>query len=394
MNRSLSQDSSSALSRRAVLKGLAAAPLAAAAGSRSLAADAAPSPGLNTLQKQPDNLEFKFAGLNSFITPTEDFYVRNHFEVPTVDAKTWKLKVEGHVEKPFEVGLDELRGMGNKTQVSLLECAGNGRVFLKAPQLGLRWELGGVSNGEWTGIPLSALLERAGVKRGAVDVILEGADKGSVNPPFPTTPGVIPFARSLPLAKATAPEVMIAHTMNGRPLNVAHGFPARAIVAGWYGMASVKWLTKIIVTDRPFNGYFQTFQYTTWERHGDQASLKPLADLAVKSQIARPAGFEVVPAGKPYRVFGAAWAGAKDVAKVELSTDRGKTWKEATIQKGQGGPYSWIFWESTWTPSDKGTHVLMSRATDSSGQSQPLERNADLRDAMISHTLPVEVEVR
>ncbi|HVJ67600.1 MAG TPA: sulfite oxidase [Caulifigura sp.] len=382
------------LSRRDVLKGLAAAPLVAAAGSQAPAADAAPSAGLNTLQKLPDNLEFKFSGLNSVITPTEHFYVRNHFDPPTIDVKSWKLKVEGHVERPFEIGLDELRSLQSKTQVSLLECAGNGRVFLKAPQLGLRWELGGVSNGEWTGVPLSALLEKAGVKRGAVDVILEGADKGAVNPPFPTTPGTIPFARSLPLAKAMAPEVMIAHTMNGQPLTGAHGFPARAIVAGWYGMASVKWLTRIIVSDRPFNGYFQTFQYTTWERHGDQASLKPVGEIAVKSQIARPAGFEVVPVGKAYRVFGAAWAGSRDVAKVEFSSDRGKSWSAATIQSGKGGAYSWVLWETSWTPSSTGTHILMSRATDSAGDSQPLERNADLRDAMITHTLPVEVEVR
>lgn len=394
MNGEKGQNLSLTVTRRGALMAMAAAPFVAGPAGRAFAADAALPAGMNTLQKSPDNLEFKFSGLNSFITPTEQFYVRNHFEPAVIDAKTWRLKVEGHVEKPFEIGLEELKALPGKSQVSLLECAGNGRVFLKAPQLGLRWELGGVSNGEWTGVPLSALLQQAGVKAGAVDVILEGGDKGSVNPPFPTTPGVISYARSLPIAKALAPEVMIAHGMNGRPLNQAHGFPARAIVAGWYGMASVKWLTKIIVTDKPFNGYFQTFQYTTWERQGDQASLTPVTEIAVKSQISRPAGFEVIPAGKPYRVFGAAWAGARDVAKVEVSTDRGKTWNGATIQKGQGGPYSWMFWEYHWTPSSAGTQVLMSRATDTAGVSQPLERDADRRDAIISHTLPVEVEVR
>jgi DMSO/TMAO reductase YedYZ molybdopterin-dependent catalytic subunit len=381
------------LSRRSVLQGLAAVPFAGAAV-QAVADDSALQPGLNTLQKQPDNLEFKFSGLNSFITPTEQFYVRNHFEPPVVDPKTWRLKVAGNVEKPLELSLDDLVEMPEKKQVSLLECAGNGRVFLKAPQLGLRWELGGVSNGEWTGVTLASILEKAGVKAEAVEVILEGADSGAVNPPFPTTPGNIHYARSLPLKKALAPEVMIAYAMNGKPLTVAHGFPARAIVAGWYGMASVKWLSRIIVTNQPFNGYFQTFQYTTWGRKFGQATLEPVTEVKVKSQIARPAGFEVVPVGKPYRVHGAAWAGSKDVAKVELSTDGGKTWKDATIQKGQGGPYSWVFWETQWTPAAKGTQVLMSRATDSAGESQPLERDNDRRDSVITHTLPVEVEVR
>src|SRR4029077_17434819 len=142
---------------------------------------------------------------------------------------------------------------------SLLECAGNSRVFLKPPQVGIRWEQGAVSNAEWTGVSLSAVLDEAGVKRGAVEVILEGADRGKFDPPDAKTPGVISFARSLPIEKARQDEVLLAYRMNGKELPINHGFPVRVVVPGWYGMASVKWLKRIRVTDRPFHGFFQTF---------------------------------------------------------------------------------------------------------------------------------------
>src|SRR5205807_2961645 len=142
-------------------------------------------------QKGPDNLEFPFAALDTFLTPNEQFYVRTHFEVPELDARTWRLKVEGAVERPFAIGYDELRKMPAHTLTALLECSGNGRVFLEPPQVGIRWELGGVSNAEWTGVRLADVLDRAGVKAGAVEVILEGADKGAFREPDPKTPGVI-----------------------------------------------------------------------------------------------------------------------------------------------------------------------------------------------------------
>ena len=142
-------------------------------------------PGLITRQSNPENLEFPFASLNSFHTPTEQFYVRTHFSVPALKAAEWSLRVEGHVEKPFEIGFDELRTFEPATSTALLECAGNGRIFLQPQQAGLRWEQGGVGNAEWTGVSLSRLLERAGVKSGALEVILEGHDQGKVGAPGP-----------------------------------------------------------------------------------------------------------------------------------------------------------------------------------------------------------------
>src|SRR5262249_50532504 len=153
---------------------------------------------------------------------------------------------------------------------------------------------------------------------------------GEVKDP-PTSPGVIHFARSLPLEKARKPEVLLAYRMNGEELPPAHGFPLRAVVPGWYGMASVKWLTRVIVTERPYLGYYQSLDYTTWQRINGLPTLVPITALEVKAEVARPALDEVVAAGSTYRVHGAAWAGESEVAKVEVSGDGGRTWAEAKL---------------------------------------------------------------
>ncbi|MFO0889855.1 MAG: molybdopterin-dependent oxidoreductase [Isosphaeraceae bacterium] len=204
---------------------------------------------------------------------------------------------------------------------------------------------------------------------------------------------MIPYARSLPIAKAASPDVLLAHAMNGRPLPPRHGHPVRAVVAGWYGMASVKWLSRIVVTDRPFDGFFQTFMYTTWERRHGLPTLSPVSVIQVKAQIARPAPYELLPRQASYRMFGAAWAGEDHVSKVEVSDDGGKSWALATLL-GEPVRFAWRFWEHGWrTPSEPGRHLLMARATDTRGRTQPLVRDPDRRDAVISHALPIEVEV-
>jgi DMSO/TMAO reductase YedYZ molybdopterin-dependent catalytic subunit len=352
-------------------------------------------PGMIARQRHPDNLEFPFSMLESFLTPNEQFYVRNHFPVPQLNAKTWRLRIEGSVNKPFEIGYDELRKMTGRTQTALLECSGNSRVLLRPPQLGIRWEQGAVSNAEWTGVPLAELLDRAGVRKNAAEVILEGADRGEYREPNPKTPGVIHYARSLSLAKARRPEVLLAYRMNGRDLPPAHGFPVRAVVPGWYGMASVKWLKRIIVTDRPFHGYFQTFMYTIWERRNELPDLVPVTELQIKAQIARPMLHEVVPTASKYRIFGAAWAGGEaEVAQVDVSTDGGQHWSAARLLQ-KPVRYAWRFWEYEWTtPRQPGPCTLMARATDSQKRVQPMERDDDRRDAVVSHVQPITVEVR
>jgi DMSO/TMAO reductase YedYZ molybdopterin-dependent catalytic subunit len=342
-------------------------------------------------QKNPDNLEFPFGTLKNFFTPNDLFYVRNHFPAPKLQAMTWRLQVEGHVEKPFDLGYEELLGLPPSTLNATLECAGNGRAFLAPKTKGVQWEQGAVSTAAWTGVKLATLLERAGVKHDAVEVVLEGADHGEPsNEPRP--PGGIHFARSLPLTKASSESVLLAYKMNGATLPALHGFPVRAVVGGWYGMASVKWLTRILVTDRPFHGYDQSIDYAIWERVSGVPSLTPITQMQVKAAIARPTVGEQIPAHRKYRVHGAAWAGEADVGRVEVSTDGGTTWNEARL-RGQALPLCWRLWDFSWTPHRTGKHALMARATDNRGNVQPMKHDPDRRNYMITKVQPCQVEV-
>ena len=298
------------------------------------------------------------------------------------------MEVAGAVERPFRIGLDDLKKMPSRTITAMLECSGNGRVHLVPKAKGLLWDLGAVGNAEWTGVPLAAVLERAGLKEGAVEVVLEGADKGRVE----ESPGEIPFARSVPLEKARR-DVLLAYKMNGEDLPPEHGSPLRAIVPGWYGMASIKWLSRILVVDRPFAGFFQTFDYSYFERRDGLPSLVSTGENQVKSQVARPARQEAIPRDTDYRVHGAAWAGESEVSKVEVSTDGGETWAVARLV-GEPIPHAWRLWEWTWrTPKQAGPRIVMARATDRRGRVQPMKRDPDRRNGMISHVLPVEVEI-
>src|SRR4051812_4499767 len=196
-----------------------------------------------------------FSALNGFITPNQSFYVRTRFPIPEIAEAGWSLRIEGEVESPFEVNYAALRRMEARTIAATLECAGNNRIYLEPKAKGVQWGLGAVGNASWTGVPLPAVLERAKPKAGAIEVILDGADEGVVDK-TPTPAGTISYCRSLPMAKACA-DVLLAFAMNGEPLSPTHGFPLRAIVPGWYAMASVKWLRRVIVTDKSFNGFYQ-----------------------------------------------------------------------------------------------------------------------------------------
>jgi DMSO/TMAO reductase YedYZ molybdopterin-dependent catalytic subunit len=257
---------------------------------------------------------------------------------------------------------------------------------------GVQWGLGAVGTAEWTGVPLSILLEPTGVKASACEVILEGTDQGMLGD-AKSPSGILKFARSIPLAKARS-DVLLAYKMNGDDLPPQHGFPLRAIVPGWYAMASIKWLQRIIVTNEPFTGYYQTMDYAFWKRRGDVAELAPLTEMQIKAQIAKPVKGEIVPADSGVRVHGAAWASDGEITKVEFSADSGSTWNEAKLL-GELKPNAWRLWEFNWkTPARSGKATLIARATDSKGRTQPIERDPDRGTYMINHLLPIEVEVR
>jgi len=342
--------------------------------------------------ESPLNLEMPFSTLDSFITPTKSFYVRTHFPVPAIDRDAWWLHVEGEVEKAFAINYEQLMTFESVTTPVTLECAGNNRSFLEPKVKGVQWHLGAVSTAEWTGVRLSTLLDQVTLKSNACEVILEGADCGMLEDPK-SPPGELKFARSIPLEKARR-DVLLAYKMNGEDLPPEHGFPVRAIVPGWYAMASVKWLQRIIVTDRPFTGYYQTIDYAYWEKRDDIAELKPLTEVQVKAEIARPAENEIVPANSKVCVRGGAWACDAEITKVELSTDGGATWSDTKLL-GESKPNAWRFWEFDWqTPSQPGKQTLIARATDSLGRTQPVMRDPDRGTYMINHLLPIEFEVK
>jgi DMSO/TMAO reductase YedYZ molybdopterin-dependent catalytic subunit len=342
--------------------------------------------------EQPLNLEMPFETVESVITPTQSFYVRTHFPIPKIDRDAWWLHVEGEVEKPFTINYEELLELKSVTVPVTLECAGNNRNFLQPKVKGVQWGLGAVGTAEWAGVPLSVLLDRAVVRSNAREVVLEGADHGMLDDPK-SPPGELTFSRSVPIEKAQR-DVLLAYRMNGKDLLPEHGFPVRAIVPGWYAMASIKWLQRIIVTGEPFTGYYQTLDYAYWKRRGDIAELSPVAELQVKAEIAKPAQGETVPANSTVRIHGAAWTSDNEVVRVEVSADGGSTWKEATLL-GQSKPNAWRFWEFNWqTPAAPGKQTLVARATDSLGQTQPAYRDSDRGTYMINHLLPIDVEVR
>ena len=341
--------------------------------------------------EEPLNLEMPFETLGGFITPTKLFYVRTHFPIPKIDKNKWRLRIEGEVGKSFEINFDELIKLESRKIPATLECAGNNRSFLEPKVKGVQWRLGGVGNAEWTGVPLSILLDRAGVKSTAREIILEGADRGKLEDPK-SPPGEMNFARSIPMKKAS--DVLLAYKMNDVDLPAENGFPVRAIVPGWYAVASIKWLKRIIVTDKPFNGYYQTLDYSYWRREGELAELVPLREMQIKAEIARPSEGETVPANSNARVRGTAWTGDGEIMKVEISSDDGATWNEAKLL-GESKPNSWRLWEFNWkTPARAGKATLVARATDSNGRTQPIERDPDRGTYMINHLLPIEVEVR
>ncbi|HEX3421314.1 MAG TPA: sulfite oxidase [Candidatus Udaeobacter sp.] len=350
--------------------------------------------------ESPLNLEMQFSSVDSLITPTKSFYIRTHFPIPVIDRNAWWLQVEGEVEKPFGINYEQLTALESVTAPVTLECAGNNRNFLEPKAKGVQWHLGAVGTAEWTGTPLSVLLDRATLKPNAREVVLEGADRGMLEDPK-SPPGEVNFARSIPIERARR-DVLLAYKMNREDLPPEHGFPLRAIVPGWYAMASVKWLQRIIVTDRPFTGYYQTIDYAYWHKtdyaywqKGEQiAELTPITEMQIKAQIARPAEGETVSAKTKVRISGAAWACDAEVTKIEISTDGGATWNDGKLL-GEPNSNAWRLWEFNWeTPSQPGKQTLIARATDSLGRTQPAHRDPDRGTYMINHLLPIAVEVK
>ena len=315
--------------------------------------------------------------LQSRIVPNDVFYVRNHWkEVPKIDVATYRLTVDGAVERPVTLTLNELRRMPQKRFEVTFECCGNSPVpeyWAKSTRTSSVMEQtkghGIMGNAEWAGVSLADVLAQVGIKPSAVEVMFEGADRGPDE--VVDDPSDVTYERSLPIAKATHVDTLLAYEMNGEPLPPPHGYPLRLLVPGWYGMTSIKWLVGIHVLDHEFKGFYQTERYMTMNEPGSDPVYTYHTAMNIKSIVTNPAPGEIVPTGH-YVVAGAAWSGEDDVVRVEISSDGGKTWDDARITEEKSG-YSWYRWEYEWHAPDPGSYVLMSRATNNRGKTQPME---------------------
>lgn len=340
-----------------------------------------------SITTSPENSETPLESVASWVTPNRLFFVRNHFDVPPGDAATWELKIEGMVERPQSWSFAALRAMPQHSVFATVECAGNGRSFLRQKAAGVQWGAGAIGHAEWTGVSLRDLLNAARLKSGATEIVFEGADRGTE----PDHPAPMYFSRSLPLAKALDADTIIALRMNGDWLDANHGAPMRLFVPGWYGVASVKWLRTMRVIDHAYAGYFQTVKYSVRRQVRGEKRDVPLGPGVVKSEILEPrAGARLGLA--THRISGLAWGGEQRIAQVDVSTDGGNSWRPAKL-KGLQQPYSWCHWEHVWTADTPGYYTLMARAQTESGEKQPLDYDPDNVGYLINIVLPRAVQV-
>ncbi|MFJ7049371.1 sulfite oxidase [Streptomyces sp. NPDC101112] len=307
------------------------------------------------------------------LTPPGLHYVLTHYDIPYVaDEASWELTIGGGVRRPLLLTPADLRAYPAVTLRVTLECAGNGRALLTPRPVSQPWLVEAVGTAEWTGVPLRLLLADAGVEDGAVDVVFTGADHGVER-------GVEQdYRRALPVDVAVGDraDVLVAHSMNGAPLPPQHGSPLRLVVPGWYGMAHVKWLRDITVTDRPFTGFQQTVAYRL--RQGPEEEGEPVTRMAPRALLIPPGFPDFMSRARVVRpgaleLEGRAWSGRAPVTRVEISTDGGRGWGEAEVEPAGAHRWAWRRWRFAWT-AVPGDHVLMARATDTEGRTQPLDQ--------------------
>lgn len=332
-------------------------------------------PGLRRLADPALNQEPPPHLLRSPITPSRHFFVRNNGTMPEAspDAGTsWVLEVAGLVRRPLCLTIAELRARFPIVEVTaVLECAGNGRTGFSPPVPGLAWGHGAVGCARWTGIRLADLLAEAGAEPGAVYVAHESPDRAMDDPSKPA------LSRGLPIAKALAPETLLAFGMNGAPLEPVHGFPLRIVAPGFPGSAWQKWLNRLVVLDREHDGakmtgldYRMPRQPVLPDETPDPAQFDVITDMPVKSLITEPA--EDFRATGPMIVRGFAWSGSIPVARVEVSIDGGAHWHEAALEPADG-PWAWRRFTAFTLLPEPGEVEVMARATDLAGNQQPIE---------------------
>jgi DMSO/TMAO reductase YedYZ molybdopterin-dependent catalytic subunit len=341
--------------------------------------------GLKTVGTEPYVGETPQIALGSWLTPNPLFYVRSQFDYPDVDEKSWRLQATSPGGQRITFSLDDIRQLPKHTLPVTLECAGNNRADLNPKAPGNQFDSGAVSNAVWSGTSLNSVLSSMNLSEDVVEILFEGADSGS--PTADKDPE--PYLRSLPLDLARHQDTLLAYEMNGETLSLEHGYPVRLLVPGWYGMAHVKWLTKITALTKPFSGYFQREKYVLKYEDGTE---KPVQEIQVKSAITSPSENESLKCCTDYHMSGNAWSGRTGIAKVEVSVDCGNSWIEAELT-GPSEQYSWQQWNYKWTPNTPGEHTLLSRATNSDGEQQPLKSVWNELGYAINGSKPIKIIV-
>ncbi len=324
------------------------------------------------LTDSPPQLETPTKYFLSDLTPNDAFFVRWHYsQIPTsVDTRTFRLAITGHVDQPLGPSLADLRTQFEPFSViAVAQCSGNSRGFFEPRVMGGQWGNGAVGNAKWTGVRLRDLLERAKVKAGAVDVSFAGLDR-------PPLPGMPQFIKSLRCEHAMDGEVMIAYAMNDAPLPMLNGFPLRLVVPGWFATYWIKALNEINVLPKKFEGFWMDKAYRIPNNDDAQESPKELAKdtipihrHSVRSLFVIPEPGTRVPVNKPLEIQGVAFDAGEGIRRVEVSVDDGKSWADAKLDP-ELGKYSWRRFRFVWTPTTRGNVRLMGRATSANGKTQ------------------------
>ncbi len=321
---------------------------------------------------RPPQLETPLQYFREDLTPNEAFYVRWHLEgIPTsVDLRSFRLRIGGEVRTPLSLSVSDLRTQFNAISViAVNQCSGNSRSFFEPRVPGGQWKNGAMGNARWTGVRLRDLLDRAGVKEGALDVSFKGLDRPSRSP----TPD---FVKALSLDHARDGEVMVVYEMNGAELPMLNGFPLRLVVPGWYATYWVKALNEVQVLSARFHGFWMDKAYRI-PSSGDgkespdhlAAETIPINRMSLRSLFVRPEPGEQLPSTAPYEIQGIAFDSGSGIQRVEVSTNAGSTWQEARLDP-ELGRYSWRRWRLNWTPPATGKHQLQVRAFSRAGEQQ------------------------
>lgn len=312
-------------------------------------------PGPNPSGGVVENLQ-AWEELSAFLTPNDKFFRVSHYDKPVIDEKTWNLEIGGLVKKPMTLTLADIKARPRQEVVFTIECGGNH---------GFPWFTSGIGTAKWGGTPLAPLLKQAGVTNRGTEVVFWGADSGTEVVRDMKLPQH--FARSMSLADAMSSDNLLCYQMNGVALPQPHGAPVRLVAPGWYGIANVKWLTRIEVRDTRYMGRFMARDYVTI-REEQRNGQTNFVETSVGRTLLKSAPAKVTREDGKYRIVGAAWGAP--VSRVEVQVDGGP-WREATIDRSEQAQFAWNIWSVGWTNATPGEHTITSRAIDSEGDVQP-----------------------